>query len=204
MNKRKLRYYWKKLRPIGTKYFFLASAVCLIVGVMALRQNNQTALDLRAEVMRVDQENGDVEAALQDLRQHIHSHMNSSLGGGPTGIQQPIQLTERYKRLVEAEKERVSARNEEIYTEAQEICERTYPAGTGAAGRIPCIERYVDEHAIQDQPVPEDLYKFDFVSPAWSPDLAGFSLLFAAVLGLLGLVRFGLERWLRHELSEHA
>jgi hypothetical protein len=33
------------------------------------------------------------------------------------------------------------------------------------------------------------MYKFDFVSPSWSPDLAGFSLLLAILFGAATVLR---------------
>jgi hypothetical protein len=53
------------------------------------------------------------------------------------------------------------------------------------------------------QAVPEGLYKFDFVSPRWSPDLAGWSLVFTIALTFLALVRVLLEFWFRSQLHRH-
>jgi protein tyrosine phosphatase len=61
---------------------------------------------LRDKLLVVDQQDGDVELALRELREHIYSHMNSELGG--SNVQQPIQLKYRYERLVNAEKVRVT------------------------------------------------------------------------------------------------
>lgn len=175
----------------------------VIVGVIALRQNNLTAIELRDNVLRVDQENGDVEAALRQLRSHVYKHMNSDLSGGTNNIAQPIQLKYRYERLVTAEKQRVSAENTKIYNDAQQVCERLNPTGLSGRGRIPCIEEYVSSRSIKEQPIPDGLYKFDFIAPRWSADLAGLSLALAILFVLLFLVRFSLERWFKHRLHEH-
>lgn len=203
MNKRTLHHLWTKIRPVRSQYFLAASVIALVVGVSALRQNNLTALRLRDNVLSVDKNNGDVEAALRELRQHVYAHMNSDLGGGATNITQPIQLKYRYERLVAAEKERVSAINETIYNDAQKDCERRFPVGLSGGGRVPCIEEYVSSHTVKEQQIPDGLYKFDFVSPVWSPDLAGISLVMAAVLLILFVVRLSLDRWIRHRLDEH-
>ncbi|CAN5676372.1 hypothetical protein BH23PAT1_BH23PAT1_1460 [soil metagenome] len=200
-SKRKLHHIWVKLRPLSYWYFLILAVISLLVGIYALRANNLTSVRLHEKVMAVDKENGDVEKALQELREHIHSHMNANLASGPTAIKPPVQLKHRYERLVEAERERVSATNQRVYTDAQAICERRFPAGSGSTGRIPCIEAYVEEHGIKQKPIPDAMYKFDFVAPRWSPDLAGFSFLFAGFFGLMFIVRFAAEIWLKRQFE---
>lgn len=204
MNKRLLHHIWTKIRPFSHFYFLALAALFLIIGIAGMRQNNITALRLRDEVLKVDQQNGDVEAALRTLREHVYSHMNSNLSSGASNIAQPIQLKYRYERLVKAEEDRVSSANEKIYNDAQVDCERRFPAGLSGSGRIPCIEAYVSSRNITPKQIPDGLYKFDFVSPMWSPDLAGISLLLTSVFLLLFFVRFLLERWMRSTLSHHS
>ncbi len=204
MNKRKLHHLWVKLRPVSYWYFLILCLVSLSFGILALRQNNLAALRLRDKVIAVDKQNGDVEAALRELRSFIYGHMNAGLGKGPTAIKPPIQLKYRYERLLAAEKARVSAQNEKIYTDAQAYCEQHIPAGLSGGGRVPCIQQYVSEHGIKEQPINDALYKYDFVSPIWSPDLAGFSLLFSGVFLLLFIARFSLDKWLVAKFNEHA
>lgn len=203
VNKRSLHHYWTKIKPFGAKYFLIAAFVCLVIGIGALRQNNITALKLRDEVSRVDQENGDVESALRDLREHVHSHMNSGLAGGIANVQQPVQLKYRYERLVSDEKAKVSTQNERIYNDAQEDCERRFPSGLSGSNRIPCIEAYVSAKSIKEQPIPDALYKFDFVAPTWSFDLAGISLLFSGVFLLLAFTRVLIDSWMKRQFHSH-
>lgn len=200
MDKGKLHHLWRKLRPISYWYFLVGCVVCGLVAIYALRQNNLTAVRLRDEVLKVDQQNGDVEAALRTLRAHVYGHMNASLAN-PTGVYPPIQLKYRYERLVTAEKERVSAQNERIYNDAQTTCEQQFPAGLSGGGRVPCIEAYVANHGVKEQPIPDALYKFDFVAPVWSPDLAGWSLVLAGLFLALFAFRLSLEIWLKRSLS---
>lgn len=203
MDKRKLHHLWTSMRPLSAYYFLIAAVVFFVIGLIALRQNNLTAIKLRDEVARVDEQNGDVEAALKKLREHVYAHMNSDLGGGATNIQQPVQLKFRYERLVTAEKERVSKENAKIYNDAQEDCERRFPEGLSGRGRVPCIEEYVSSKSVKELPISDALHKFDFISPGWSADLAGLSLLASAVFTLLFTARLFLNRWMRHKFSEH-
>src|SRR6185295_4911631 len=107
----------------------------------------------------------------------------------------PIQLNFRYQRLVQAEKDRVSTANTAIYNDAQKYCEQQIPNEFYGRGRIPCIQEYEAGHGEKEKPINEDLYKFDFISPGWSPDLAGWSLVLTAVCLILGVSHYSLALW---------
>jgi hypothetical protein len=206
MSKKQLHHLWVNLRRVSYWYFLIACVACALVAVFALRQNNLTAIHLREEVLKVDQQNGDTEAALKKLRQYIYSHMNTDLAT-KTQVYPPIQLKYRYDRLVAAEKARVNQANSNtVYNDAQKYCEANFPQSFYGAGRLPCIQNYIDTHpvsSIKEQPIPDALYKYNFASPVWSPDLAGWSLVFFGFFLVLFLVRFLLERWLRYEFKNH-
>ncbi len=183
---------------------FLALAVFFsVVSVFALRANNQKMIDLRESVYSADEQNGDVEGALKALREHVYAHMNTSLTAGDNSIRPPIQLKYTYERLIEAEQAK-QANNDGLVTEAQDYCERTQPESFYGRGRLDCIRSYLDQHGVQvssDIFIPEDLYKFDFVSPSWSPDLAGWSLVLAVLFGLAFVLRAVGELLVRFELK---
>jgi hypothetical protein len=204
MNKKKLHHYWTKIRAVSYWYFLIAFIVSGLVFVFAYRHNNLEMIRLRDAVFVADEQNGDVEKALQELRKYVHGHMHTQLAVGETAIRPPVQLKYRYERLLAAEKDRVSKANASIYTAAQAECERRFPAGLSGSGRIPCIQEYVASHGTKEQPIPKELYQFDFVSPVWSPDLAGWSLVITILFGFLFVVRFSLELWLRRVLQEHS
>ncbi len=201
IDKQTTRHYAKKLHPINKWYFLIAAAFFTILAIYGLRQNNLTAIQLRDEVVAADKANKDVEKKLRTLREYIYSHMNTDLSAG--GSQQhPIQLKYRYDRLVAAEKKRVDKANESIYTTAQKVCEKRFPlgqAGASGGGRVACIEEYVTNSGTKQKEIPQELYKFDFVSPRWSPDLAGWSILLASISFILFLVRFISEKWLERQ-----
>jgi hypothetical protein len=174
--------------------------------VFALRNNNLTAVHLRDELLKVDQQNGDTAAALNKLRAYTYSHMHADLANG-TSVYPPIQLKYTYQRLVAAEQARVDAINQtsNLYNDAQNYCEKTQPQSFYGAGRLPCIQNYLDSHhapaPVQPKAIPDSLYKFDFASPIWSPDLAGWSLVLFVVFLLLFVTRAALEIWLRYNLK---
>jgi hypothetical protein len=203
MDKKKLHHFWTKIRPISYWYFFVAFLLSLGISVVALRQNNLQMVKLRNAVYQADEQNTDVEIALRNLREYVYAHMNTNLSGGPNSIKPPLQLKYTYERLVKAEQERVAALNVNVYNDAQNVCEALHPASASGGPRIPCIQDYVTQHGAKEQPTADALYKFDFVSPLWSPDLAGWSLVATAILFLLFLLRYGLERWTKAVLQSH-
>lgn len=200
MNKRKLHH---QLGPVRRVRFWHYLVLALFFGVLAmvsLRQNNLTALDLRTKVLEVDKANGDVDAALQELRSYVHSHMNTNLAT-ETGVYPPIQLKYRYERLQATEEQRAANANDDLYTKAQQYCERQNSSDFSGRNRVPCIQQYVSNNGgdTKEKEIPEALYKFDFISPRWSADLAGWSLLLAGLFGLLAVIKFGLEAWLKSQ-----
>jgi hypothetical protein len=197
MNKKYFHHLWMRLRPIKTWYFFVAFLLCGTLGVVALRDNYLTMVDLREKMYQADESGQNVELALQDLRAHVNAHMNTSLSGGSDGIYPPIHLKGTYERLQKAEQDRVNTVNSKVYTEAQAHCERLYPSSFSGGPRVPCIEQYVKEHGTTKQAIPDALYKFDFASPRWSPDLAGWLLALSGLFLVLGIVRFLLGRLLK-------
>lgn len=204
MNKRKLHHFWTKIRAISYWYFLILTIAALVVFILSYRQNNLRMIELRDAVFAADEAGEDVESALRDLREHVHSHMNTNLTG-PAGISPPIQLTHRYERLTQAESQRVAEHNRQVRQDAESICLDRVPAGPPGtlARRAECVQDYISQNSIEEQPIPKELYQFDFVSPRWSPDLAGWSLVAAICFGVLFALRFITERWLQHQFKTH-
>ena len=196
MEKPFAHYLWTKIRPIKIWYVLALFVFFAIMSVMALRDNNLRMIQLRDEVYKADELNTDVEGSLQRLRQHVYNHMNSDLSAG-NNVYPPIQLKFTYQRLVAAEKERVKQATAQTYTDAQRYCEQQNPTGFSGRGRVPCIEEYVKNHGATERKIPDAMYKFDFVSPRWSPDLAGFSLIIAILSFVVLAIRFVAGRVLK-------
>src|SRR6185312_3752548 len=103
--------------PVRTLlYLFLATS---IISVFALRHNNQTMVDLRNDVYTADKNNGDVNGALNKLREYVYGHMNTNLSSGNNNIKPPIQLKYTYQRLYDAQANKVQAANQQLYTDAE-------------------------------------------------------------------------------------
>jgi hypothetical protein len=172
-----------------------------LISAYALRKNNVQMIHLRDEVILADREGRDVNKPLDDLRQHVYIHMNANLTSGDTAIRPPIQLKETYDKLVRGERKRISDINKQVMADATKTCERRFGAGLLATGRVQCVQSYLTSHSVKEKEIPKELYQFDFVAPIWSPDLAGWSLLLAGIFLLLFVVRFSLEKWMRHSLE---
>lgn len=202
MDKKFFRHWYKTLRQVNAWLLLVVAVVSAVVCVLALRNNNITALALRDKVNQVDKNNGDVDAALQELRKYVFSHMNTNLSSGPNAIKPPVQLKYRYERLLQAQQEQVSTQNAQIYSDAQAECEKQFPKGLSGSGRIPCVTAYITSRGVTQDPIDSSQYKFDFVTPVWTPDLAGWSLVVASLAFALFVIRLVLERWMKAELRD--
>lgn len=202
MNKRHLHHLWRRFRVLKPWYFLIIAAVAIPICVTALRNNYQHMVKLREAVYTADEHNGDVATALNNLRNYVYAHMNTNLSTGSTGVYPPIQLKYTYDRLVQAQGTNTAAQNTRIYTEAQAYCEQQNSADFSGRNRVPCIENYVSTHTPSKlTTIPDSLYKFNFVSPTWSPDLAGWSMFVAVTSVVAAAFLFVLQRWFKHLVS---
>lgn len=201
MNKKRLHHVWRYLRRIRPWYFLALTVIFGTICLVSLRHNNEQMVRLRNAVYTADKDNGDVQGTLHALQQYVYSHMNTSLSSGPNAVHPPIQLKYTYERAQAAQAAQLQQTNKSLYNEAQHYCEQQDPVDFSGRNRVPCIENYVLSHGAALEPIPDSLYKFDFVSAKWSPDLAGWSLLATVLAALLFLVasiyRFWIKRYLR-------
>ena len=189
MNRRLLR----NITFVATLVVVLGS---LSTALYSLRHNNTRMGELRAAVFEADESGDDqrLEEALQALRQHVLLHMNADLKPRDTessGVK-PIQLPHKYYRDVVARWEKLLKKegaDRAPLKAVRRICEAEK---YGISQRPSClfteIGKYNEQKAdvdlaldeIKDFPIselpPTELYVFDFPSPGWSPDLAGWSL----------------------------
>ena len=170
---------WKKIMLVKPYYFFIIFIVSVSVCIFALRSNNQNMGTLREKVFAADQSGQGVEEALNNLRSYVNSHMTTSLSNGSTSLYPPIQLQYTYQRLVDAQSQQ---NNSNVYSDAQNYCQAQNPTGFSGRTRIACVQAYIESHGVKSTPIPTGLYEFNFQSPGWSPDLAGWSLVVSVVL----------------------
>lgn len=195
-SKKQLHHAWTYIRRVKPWYLIIILVFLVSASALALRINYQNMSTLRQELYVADKNNGDVEAALHQLRQYVYRHMNTDLTSGQNSVYPPIQLKYTYERLTAAEQERVRSANANIYSDAQAYCEKMYPESFSGGPRVPCIKEYVSTHGVTAKAIPDGLYKFDFVSPFWSPDVAGWLVLATIFVSLLLVVRLAVGYYL--------
>lgn len=194
---------WLKQRKFRPAYFTLLFIACVVICLFALRHNYSHMVELRNDVYAADKSGVGVETALQNLRGYVTTHMNTSLSSS-TGINPPIQLKYTYQR--EAKKLANRPSHNKFYTDAQNFCQQKYPVESSLfvwQSYVSCVRSYLENHhvniSLNNLTLPPALYEFDFASPAWSPDLAGWSLLAATLFLLLAIISFFGDFWVRRK-----
>ncbi len=183
-----------RLNKQVTKYLTLLSlALTLICGgitVAALRSNNEHMAKLRSALYAADKSGVNVPQALTNLQEYVTAHMNTNLSSGAGSVYPPIQLEYTYQRLVQAQNQAALSADTGLYTAAQAYCQTVIPNYFSGHNRVPCIENYVSTHGSlgsKAPTIPTALYEFDFISPIWSPDLAGWMILATILFAVLTL-----------------
>jgi hypothetical protein len=204
MDKKKLHHFLTLLRHVNLYVLLGLSVVSFFVAALALRSNNQQMIRLRNAVFAADEKNGDTEGALQALRGYVYAHMNTDLSAGANAVKPPIQLKYTYERLVAAEKARYQAETARMLSEAESTCIARHPGNVLSQARLDCAKAYAAAHPVVERKIPEDLYKFDFASPKWSPDGAGWSLVAGVLFFVLFVLRLISEWAIRRELHANS
>ncbi|HEX9679436.1 MAG TPA: hypothetical protein VGA08_02335 [Candidatus Saccharimonadales bacterium] len=200
MNKRRLHHYWRYIRELRTWHIIILLIASSLLSIWALRLNSQELEPFLRRVIAADQNNQGIDKALRDLGNYITNHMN-------TMVDEPIQLAYSYDRDTQAILDRAEgSANGDIYKKAQVECE---DPSVLLSVRALCIQDYVTKHAKPGQSpqaikFPDKaLYTYSFISPMWSPDMAGFLILITAVLALMLMARI-IAGWLvKRTLAAH-
>jgi hypothetical protein len=176
--------------------FLILTLLSGSLSVVALRHDNQEMIKLRNALYAADKNNGNVNVGLNNLRDYVYSHMNTNLSSGGNTIKPPIQLKYTYDRLLAAQQQQLDSTNSQLYTQAENYCQAQDPTDFYGYYRVPCVQNYLSTHSLSAaiSAVPVALYEFDFVSPAWSPDLAGWSMVVTGLLALLTITRLAASR----------
>lgn len=162
-------------------------------------------IERRTAVTAAD-EAGDSEVTinrLYDLQRYVTAHMNTDMGKG-------LYLEASYKRDVQAVYDRASQDsnpNGNIYKKAQDVCAPQFSRYSYAY--LQCTTGELAKYPAATDPVTAvklpraDSYLHVFVSPLWSPDFAGWSIIVCALIGLMIIVRLASLGVLRMILHHH-
>jgi hypothetical protein len=190
-DKRQVRRSIKDLQRVKTWQLII---VLILVGFLAatfLRLNNIGMVERRTAVIAADEAGNqeDLIKRLYDLQRYVSTHMNTDMGKG-------VYLEASYKRDSQKVLDAAASQQNEngnIYKKAQEVCAPRF-SGYSAA-YLQCTTSELAKYPaatdlISAAKLPAaDSYLHDFVSPAWSPDFAGWSLVVCGVLVLMIIAR---------------
>lgn len=191
VDKRKLHHWLTRLRHI--KVWQLLIVLVVLVGASAylLRQNNLGMVELRNLVKQADEDAGDVQKAVNDLQRYVTAHMNTQLGEG-------IFLEHTYQRAYDQMVQKAASvvnPNSQAYKDIEVICKQDYVRSGSFSVYLGCIESRLKALSPGSDPLagvkapPVELYKYNFATPVWSPDAAGFAVLAALLVALLIILR---------------
>jgi hypothetical protein len=194
-NKRKIHHHLKRIAGIKTWQLLVLLLVMLFVSATLLRLNNLGMIEKREAVIQADKKLDDaaVQKALVDLQRYVSSHMNTSLNKG-------VYRENAYNRDRDAALEAASNAsnpNSAAYQQASIECRSRFRGGVESFRNdyVQCVLERVSAMGAGQDPASSihlpkaDLYRYDFVSPLWTPDAAGFAVLFTLLIALLLAIR---------------
>jgi hypothetical protein len=169
----------------------------VFVAATFLRLNNIGMVQRREAVIDADSvgDGTTIQNRLYDLQRYVTTHMNTDLGKG-------IYLESSYKRDIQAAYEKV-ANDSDVYRKAQAVCMPKFSYWSQAY--VLCTKVELDKYPGVDSikwPNP-DLYLHAFVSPLWSPDFAGWSVLICIAILTMILIRLASLGILKLLLKHH-
>lgn len=192
LNKRMLKHRIQQLRQVKTWQLLIVLFFGVLLAATLLRLNNIGMTQRRDAVIQADAV-GDqqlVRTALIELQRYVTGHMNTSLGNG-------VYLQKAYERDREAALAAatdVGNPNSVIYQQAAVECRARFQGGvesfrndyvTCVAEKVGALTAGQDNAATLKLPR-ADNYRFDYVSPLLSFDLAGIVVMLCLlIVGIL-------------------
>ena len=202
VEKQQVRTKIRRLEQIKTWQLVVLLILSGFMSATFLRLNNVGMIDRRDAVKKADVDGDETVIAkrLYDLQRFVASHMNTDPGSVP--------LEHSYKRaydraLQEFEAQIASQSNNNTVAEVRAYCDAQAQQGGWGRFLASADPRYVQ--CINDKwneyPSAENVnyhfqapstapYYHTFVSPRWSPDFAGWSLVVTGIIALIIVVRF--------------
>ena len=207
IDKKKTKFRIKRLSQIKTWQLIILLIMSGFISATFLRLNNVGMVERRESVENADKA-GDIvnlQQRLYDLQRYVSTHMNADPG--------KIALDHTYKqmydrKLKEFEEEIKNRSNNDTVSKVRAVCDAR--AQQGGYGRfttqadpryINCINEEWEKYPaakvanLQFEAPSTEPYYHTFVSPIWSADYAGWSLLvtiFIAMIIVMRLVVLGM------------
>ena len=203
-DKGKIRYSLKKVQRVRTWQLLILLIIASFVAATFLRLNNIGMKERRDAVVAADK-SGDqvaIKARLFDLQRFSSTHMNAS---GELSLE--YQYNRDWQKKLDEAKNTPS--NVNFHAAAEAVCRPRYSNWAGGA-YMQCIMNELNSHqgsnsiaeASVSPPSPGP-YQHSFFSPLWTPDFAGWSVLFAGFILLMIILRTITVLTLRMMLKRH-
>jgi hypothetical protein len=190
-NNQNVKHRIKQLQHFATWRLVVLLVLAIFIALTFLRLNNIGMVERRSAVLAADTigDGSKTITRLYDLQRFVSAHMNTDMGKG-------LYLQSSYDRDVQKADNTASNdtnANGNIYKKAQEVCAPRFTRYSTAY--LQCtlgeLNKYPAASAIissVNYPDP-NTYLHVFVSPVWSPDFAGWSVLVSILLGLMIVTR---------------
>jgi hypothetical protein len=203
-DKRQIRRNMKQLQRVQTWQLLVLLVLLAFVAATFLRLNNIGMVQRRDAVLSADKaaDTAGMTDRLYDLQRYAASHMNANTG--------PFYLDQQYKRDVEklvTEASVVTNPYGNINAEVDTLCRSRFSSYSQAW--VQCFAEELGKYPAAPDPAGQvtlpsaDLYRYDFISPRWSPDFAGWSVLVCLVIVVMILARLLSLVILRLMLKKH-
>lgn len=190
VDKKQVRLSIKQLKRIKTWQLIVLLVLAGFISATLLRLNNVGMVQRRQAVLVAD-ENGskeDIVSRLYELQRYVSAHMNTDMGDG-------IYLEHQYERDRETAIYEASVKTgstENVYKQITDTCRAQYSVWSSY---FQCVT-----NSLNNVPEGQDFsttvklpnietYKHDFISPIWSPDFAGWSLVICVLIATVIIVR---------------
>jgi hypothetical protein len=214
MTKNHIKRFLKSLTKVKTWQLLLIFLPMFFISATFLRLDHLGMTSRLEAVLTADKEgtDDDIKTALNDLKTYVFSHITVNIlekngkeqliFGTGTFYLENQYMRDATKSLEEAQN---SFNNDDnpngnVYKKADEVCSaRAKQYGWHHHGQqyFDCIlselASYPSQGTIEDVVIapipPASLYRYDFASPVWYPDLAGLALLISALLAVVIITR---------------
>lgn len=203
-DKRQVRRTIKQLQRVHTWQLLVLLILMCFVSATFLRLNNIGMSERREAVLAADKEGDSVslQNRLYELQRYSAHHMNTSTG--------PIDLAGQYERDAKKAIDIAKESNESgtnINALAEATCKPQF--STWSQAYVQCFADELAKFPPSSDPsqsveLPSaKMYRHSFVSPAWTADFAGWSVLGCVVIALMILIRLISLSVLRLLLKSH-
>ena len=201
IDKKKTKFRIKRLSQIKTWQLVILLIMSGFISATFLRLNNVGMVERRESVENADK-TGDIvnlQQRLYDLQRYVSTHMNADPG--------KIALDHTYKqmydrKLKEFEEEIKNQSNNDTVSKVRAVCDaRARQGGYGRATTqadpryVSCINEEWEKYPaakvanLQFEAPSTESYYHTFVSPIWSADYAGWSLLVTIFIAMIIVMR---------------